>query len=168
MAKVFPTHRRENFKHKLFRTLFNWFPSYRRGGGRVCFISNDMHEFHISVKLGITTRNYVGSVFGGSLYAAIDPIYMFQLIKILGNDYVVWDKSAMIKFIRPVKTTVYAKFELTNELVNEIKHNVEEYGKYIIELPVELKDKDGIVYFIASKQIYIASKEYYKTRKTSL
>lgn len=165
MAKVFPTHRREDFKHKLFRILFNWFPSYRRCGGRVCFISDDMHEFHISVELGITTRNYVGSVFGGSLYAAIDPIYMFQLIKILGNDYVVWDKSATIKFIRPVKTTVYAKFELSKDLIGDIKAQVLEHGKYIIELPVELKDKDDIVYFTASKQIYIASKEYYKTRK---
>ena len=165
MAKLFPTHRREGFKHKLFRVLFNWFPSYRRGGGRVCFISDDMHEFHISVGLGLTTRNYVGSVFGGSLYAAIDPIYMFQLIKILGDEYVVWDKSATIKFIRPVKTTVYAKFELREELVDDIKDKVAAHGKYIIDLPVELKDKDGVVYFTASKQIYIANKEYYKTRK---
>ena len=163
---MFPTNRHENFKSKMFRLLFNWFPSYRRGGGRVCFISADMHEFHVKVSLGLTTVNYVGTVFGGNLYAAIDPIYMFQLIHILGKKrYVVWDKSATINFIRPVKTTVYAQFLLSNELINDIKNKVKEHGKYIIDLPVELKDKDGVVYFTASKQLYIASIEYYNNRK---
>jgi len=41
--------------------------------------------------------------FGGSIYGALDPIYMVQLINILGGKYVVWDKAATIKFIRPIK-----------------------------------------------------------------
>ena len=33
----------------------------------------------------------------GSLYAAVDPIYMIQLIYVLGEEYVVWDKAAEIR-----------------------------------------------------------------------
>jgi len=47
------------------------------------------------------TRNYVGTIFGGSLYGAVDPIYMIMLIKALGPDYIVWDKAATIRFLRP-------------------------------------------------------------------
>jgi hypothetical protein len=38
------------------------------------------------------TRNYVGTIFGGSMNSAVDPIYMVILIRRLGKDEVVWDK----------------------------------------------------------------------------
>jgi len=83
--------------------LFNLVPAYRRTGARISFISEDFKEVHLKLRLKWTTRNYVGTVFGGSIYGALDPIYMVQLINILGGKYVVWDKAATIKFIRPIK-----------------------------------------------------------------
>jgi hypothetical protein len=165
IPKVFETTRHENFETKIRRILVNFFPCYRRGGGRIIFFSSDMQEIHVKVSLNWHTRNYVGSVFGGALYSSIDPIYMLQLLWILGKDYVVWDKSSSMKFIRPVKTTVYARFELSNELINVIKTEVANNGRYLINLPVTLQDKDGTVYFTASKELYIASKEYHKERQ---
>lgn len=50
------------------------------------------------------TRNYVGTIFGGSLYGALDPI-MIMLIKLLGPEYEVWDKAASIRFRRPGRST---------------------------------------------------------------
>jgi hypothetical protein len=32
------------------------------------------------------TRNYVGTIFGGSMNSAVDPIYMVILIRRLGKD----------------------------------------------------------------------------------
>jgi|SRR6185437_5916809 len=162
--KIFETKRYENLETKIRRILVNFFPCYRRGGGRIIFCSSDMQEIHVKVSLNWQTRNYVGSVFGGALYSAIDPIYMLQLLWILGKEYVIWDKSASMKFIRPVKSTVYAKFEINNELIDTIKTEVANNGRYIIDLPVTLQGKDGTVYFTASKQIYIASKEYHGRR----
>lgn len=161
---IFTTIRHESFNTKLKRMLFNLFPSYRRGGGRVIFFSSDMKEIHVKVSLNWQTRNYIGSVFGGTLYAAIDPMYMIQLIWILGKDYVVWDKSAAMKFIRPVRTTVYGKFEISDELIDTIKTEVANNGRYVIDCPITLQDKHGEVYYTASKQVYIASKEYHKQR----
>jgi hypothetical protein len=162
---IFETKRKESLESKAKRILINLFPSYRRGGGRVIFFSSDMQEIHVKVSLNWQTRNYVGSVFGGTLYAAVDPMYMIQLIWILGKDYVVWDKSASMKFIRPVKTTIYGKFEISDELINTIKEEVANNGKYIIDCPITLQDKDGNVYYTASKQVYIASKEYHTQRQ---
>jgi len=163
--KIFETTRHENLLGKIRRILVNLFPSYRRGGGRIIFFSSDVQEIHVKVSLNWQTRNYVGSVFGGVLYSAIDPIYMLQLLWILGKEYVVWDKSASIKFIRPVKSNVYAKFEISDELINTIKTEAANNGRYLINLPVTLQDKNGTVYFTASKELYIATKEYHQKRQ---
>ncbi|MFY9310803.1 MAG: DUF4442 domain-containing protein [Bacteroidia bacterium] len=164
-ATIFKTESVESFKSKLIKLGFNLFPAYRRTGGRICFLSNDWRDVHVKLKLTWKTKNYVGTVFGGSIYGAVDPIYMIQLINILGKDFVVWDKSANIYFLKPVKSAVYARFQITNEILEEIRHKINADKKYVINLPVEFLDKDGVVYAKVEKAIYIAEKGYYKNKK---
>ena len=64
---IFKTEKKEDFQSKIKKIRFNLFPAYRRSGGRVCFLSSDWKEIHIKIGLDWTTRNYVGSVFGGSI-----------------------------------------------------------------------------------------------------
>ena len=80
MKTKLKTQHKQGAKAIIRKTVFNLFPSYRRSGGRVCFISDNWKEVHIKLRYSWKTRNYVGSVFGGSIYAALDPIYMVQLI----------------------------------------------------------------------------------------
>ena len=47
----------------------------------------------------------VSKIFGGSLYAAIDPFFMIMLMKNLGPAYVVWDKAPTIRFRKPARNT---------------------------------------------------------------
>ncbi|MFD2890423.1 hypothetical protein ACFS5J_00125 [Flavobacterium chuncheonense] len=63
-------------KATLFRVMFNLLPMYRRSCGRITFVSEDIHIVKIKIPLTDKNRNYVGSMFGGSLFSAIDPIYM--------------------------------------------------------------------------------------------
>lgn len=163
--KHFSTNRVENFNSKMKRLVFNLFPAIRGTGVWVSFISNDFREIHIRLPLSWRTRNYVGTIFGGSIYASTDPFYMLQLMKILGKKYVVWDKSAIIEFKKPIKKTVYTRFLITDEIINEIKINVKQKGFYTIDLPVQLKDKQEIVYAEIMKTIYIADKNFYKSKK---
>lgn len=161
---IYPVSERESLKSIFLRMRFNFFPAYRRTGGRVVFLSRDYREMHVRLSLNHYTKNYVGSVFGGSIYGSVDPIFMMQLITILGRDYVVWDKAASIRFIRPVKTTVFARFVITDQLLDEIKSKVESDNKCIIELSTHYEDKGGVKYAEFNKTLYVASKEYYKNR----
>ena len=161
----FKTDRKENLKSKLVRIGFNFFPAYRRTGGRICFISSDWKEAHVKLGLSWKTKNYVGTVFGGSIYGSLDPIYMIQLLNILGTNYVVWDKSAIVKFIKPIKKNVYALFLITDEALEEIISKVKSEQKYSIDLTVRFQDADGIIYAEAIKTLYIADKAYYNARK---
>ena len=92
---------------------FNFLPAFRCTGGRITYISGDWREVRVKVPLSWRTRNYVGTIYGGSMYGAVDPIYMVMLIKILGPDYVVWDKAASIRFKKPGTGTLFAKFAIT-------------------------------------------------------
>ena len=166
MAKtIFLTDRKENLKSKIIKFGFNCFPAYRRTGGRICFISDDWYEVHVKLGLNWTTKNYVGSVFGGSIYGALDPIYMIQLIKLLGKDYVVWDKSANVKFIKPIKKMVFAKFLITGELLNEIRIKIKSEKKHIVNLTTSFLDSNQIVYAEVIKTIYIADRNYFNSDK---
>ncbi len=163
--KLLPTNNRESSKTKWLRRLFNLAPAYRRTGGRVRFVSHDWKEVQVSLKLKLSTRNYVGTVFGGSIYGALDPIYMLQLLKILGDNYVVWDKEATVKFKRPIKKKVLARFLITDETLNDIKLQVKDKGEVVIDLPVEFIGADDKVYAEVIKVLYIADKEYYKEKR---
>ena len=92
---------------------------------------------------------------------------MFQLFYILGSDYVVWDKASTIEFKRPGKSTLSCDFVITDELVDNIQSEVKSNGSYVFKLPVELRDKDGLVVSHVEKTIYVASKQHYSNRKSA-
>ncbi len=81
------------FRGRTRAWAFNLFPAFRGTGGRVTYVSDDFREVRVRVPLNWRTRNYVGTIFGGSLYGAVDPFYMIMLTQTLGPDYVVWDKG---------------------------------------------------------------------------
>ena len=166
MAAAFITEKFEKLNSYLFKFRFNLFPAFRASGGKIIFVSHDYKEIHTVFQLKKKKKNYHGTGFGGAIYSSMDPIYPMQLIFLLGSEYVVWDKSATIDYIKPVTQNVYAKFEMPDAVINEIKEQINANGKYIITLPVEYVDKEQTnIYAKATKTIYIASREYYNSRK---
>ncbi len=93
------------------------------------------------------------------MYSGIDPIYMLMLIKILGRDYIVWDRSAKIRFTRPGKETLYADFLVTREDIDEIKNKLAEEKSIDKNYHVELKNKVGEVHAKIEKLLYISRKK---------
>lgn len=148
----------ESFKSRRFRWGFNLFPAYRGTGGRVRYISENFTEVRVEIPLSWRTRNYVGTIYGGSIYGAIDPIYMLMLMKILGPNYIVWDKAANIRFRKPGKTSLFAEFLLTDDEIAEIKELAQNTRSVDRIYRVELKDKDGTVHAEIEKTLYIAKK----------
>lgn len=163
--KLFPTSKKEAFRTRGFRLIMNVYPMFFGTGGKVRFISSDWKEVHISMRLSLWTRNYVGTLFGGSLFSATDPFYPLMLFHVLGKNYVVWDKSASIRFKKPAKKTVYCKFLLNEEIIALIKQKVLENGEVEQSFQMEWIDKSGMVYTQLDRVIYIAEKKFYKEKK---
>lgn len=155
------------FKKKtIFKYGFNISPMYRRSTGRITEVSEDILTVRIKIPLSYKNSNYVGSIFGGSLFSATDPVYMVQLINILGNDYVVWDKESTIKFRRPAKETVYAQFQFLPEEIENIKNAILEKKEIDLVKDLIITNKEGsTVIAEVSKVIYVADKAYFKNKR---
>lgn len=145
----------ESWKTRLTRWGFNWFPAYRGTGGRVEHISADWREVRIRLPLNWRTRNYVGTIFGGSIYGALDPMYMIMLMKNLGPGYVVWDKAATIRFRRPGRSTLRATFRIGEAELEAIREAVSRDGKCEQHFDIDLVDAGGEVHASCEKVISI-------------
>ena len=140
------------------RLLFNLWPPLMGAGIRIKRIRPDWKEVDVEMKLRAWNANYVGTHYGGSLYSMTDPFFMVMLIEILGRDYIVWDKSASIRFRKPGRGTVYAEFRVTDEQIAEIRGALKTEEKIEREFSIEVKDGAGEVIAQVKKLLHFRNK----------
>lgn len=149
---------------RLFRWTLNFWPCIRGTGVRVSHLSNDFRELDLRLPLNWRTRNRVGTIFGGSLYASTDPFYMVMLMEILGREFIVWDKGATIRFKRPGTRTVTAKLRLSAEFTDEIAQKARDQGEVTFERLVSYRDEGGVEIAEIQKVLYVATKSFYQEK----
>jgi len=153
----------ESLTSKFIRWGFNLFPAYCATGARITFISHDFREVTVRLPLSWQTRNVVGTIFGGSMYAAVDPVYMLMLIRNLGPDYIVWDRSACIDFKKPGRTALFARFRIDGVEIDTIKRELENVRHMDRGYHVDLVDEAGTVHASIEKVVYVRKKEQVRT-----
>lgn len=141
------------------RFMLNLWPPMRLGPGiRVDEVSSDFTYARTSLPMRFYNRNYVGTHFGGSLYAMTDAMYMLMLLNILGPDFIVWDKAANIEYRKPGKGTVTAEFRIPEDLIESLQTQLQPDEKRIVQLAVDVKDEVGDVVAHVVKTEYIRRK----------
>ncbi|HEX9081005.1 MAG TPA: DUF4442 domain-containing protein [Holophagaceae bacterium] len=148
----------ESLRTRLTRWGFNWWPCYRGTGAKVTYIAADWREVRIRLPLSWRTRNYVGTIFGGSLYAGVDPFFMIMLMKNLGPDYVVWDKAATVRFRRPGRSDLTATFRLEASELQEVRDLLKTQPKVDRVYTIDLVDRNGLVHATVDKVIHVSRK----------
>ena len=140
------------------RWLINLYAPFLGAGIRITRIQPDWKAIDVEMKLTYWNRNYVGTHFGGSLYAMTDPFYMLMLIENLGPDYVVWDKSANIRFLKPGRGRVLATFRITDQQIADLQAELKIVGKIEPTFTVEVQDEAGTVIAAVDKVLHIHKK----------
>ena len=141
------------------RRWINLWPPFLGAGIRVQHIAPDMKAVNVEMKLSFWNANYVGTHFGGSLFAMADPFYMLMLMANLGRDYIVWDKAASIRYRKPGEGTVRAEFRLTDAQLNDIREKLKTLPKYEPMFQVEVKDESGEVVAVVEKLLHVRRKQ---------
>ena len=141
-----------------FRRFMNLYPPYLGAGIRIQSITPDFRQIKVAMKLRWYNRNYVKTHFGGSLYAMTDPFFMLMLIRILGREYVVWDQAATIKFRKPGRGTVSVLFEISDDMLRDVREQTKSGNPYRPLWSVNVTDADGEVVAAVSKTLYIRRK----------
>lgn len=145
-------------KSTFFRLMSLW-PPFLGAGIKVKFVSDDFTEVIVESKLHFWNQNYVKTQYGGTLFSMTDPFYMLMLIEALGKDYIVWDKSASIRFKKPGKTKVTAHFHLQPDTLDHIRTTLNSQEKMDIEFKVDIKDDDNEVVAEVTRLVYIRKKQ---------
>lgn len=141
------------------KLLFNLYPPLFGAGIRITRIQPDWKELDVEMRLRWWNANYVGTQYGGSLYSMTDPFLMVMLIEILGRDYIVWDKSASIRFRKPGRGTVYAKFRITDQQIADIRASLKMEEKTEREFGIEVKDEQGEVVAEVKKLLHFRNRK---------
>jgi acyl-coenzyme A thioesterase PaaI-like protein len=144
--------------HALRRAV-NFWPPFLGAGIRVERVAPDMTSVDVEMKLRWWNANYVGTHFGGSLFAMTDAFYMLMLMANLGRDYIVWDKAASIRYRQPGKGTVRAEFRLSDNQLDDIREKLKTLPKYEPRFKVEVKDEQGTLIAEVEKLLYVRRKE---------
>jgi acyl-coenzyme A thioesterase PaaI-like protein len=147
-------------KRSRLQRRLNTYPPFLGAGIRIKRVSDDIGTIEVQMPLHFWNRNYVGTHFGGSLYSMCDPFFMLILIHKLGKDYVVWDKSATIRFKKPGTGTMKAVFHIPPERIEQIRAQADIHGRVEPAFQVQVMDQDGNVVAEIDKLLYVRRKDF--------
>jgi acyl-coenzyme A thioesterase PaaI-like protein len=141
-----------------FLRLMHLYPPYLGAGVRIRRVEPDLGQVEVEMRLTRWNRNFVGTHFGGSLYSMCDPFFMLMLMMRLGPDYVVWDKSASIDFIRPGRGTVRATFDVPDARLDEVRKEADGGDRVFPRFEVTITDLEGLPVARIEKTLYVRRK----------
>ncbi len=112
----------------------------------------------VKIAKSLLNRNYNGSIFGGTIYAATDPFYALlfdQLLQRLGFKVRVWLKSASIQYLKPGRGHLYFTIVVTDDMLNEAIEALNNSGKFVKAYPMEITNADGQVCATVMNEVYL-------------
>jgi len=145
-------------KARTLRHVLNLWPPFLFSGVHVTAVTADYRHARVELRMRPWNRNYVGTHFGGSLFAMTDPFWMLLVMQSLGRDYIVWDRAGAIEFVKPGRGTVHARFDLDDATLDELRSATAEGAKALHWFATDVIDADGDVVARMRKQLYIRRK----------
>lgn len=144
--------------------FLNLYPPYLGAGVKVDKIDYQQGVIEVSMPLTKLNKNVVGTQFGGSLYSMTDPFFMVLLMQRLGDEYMVWDKSACIDFVKAGTDTVYAKFSIDDEEITAIKALAKDGQAVFREYELNITDHQGDAVAHVKKTVYIRLRAFSRSK----
>ena len=145
-------------KASVLRRGLNLWPPFLFSGIHVAAISADYRHAHVELRMRPWNRNYVGTHFGGSLFAMTDPFWMLLAMQSLGREFWVWDKAGQIEFVKPGRGIVHADFRLRDDVLDELRAATANGEKALRWFDTDITDASGEVVARVRKQLYVRRK----------
>jgi acyl-coenzyme A thioesterase PaaI-like protein len=143
---------------RTLRRVLNIWPPFLFSGIRVRELADDWRHARVELREHWYNRNFVGTHFGGSLFAMTDPFWMIMTLQALGDGYIVWDQAGEIEFVKPGRGTVVAEFRLDDAVLDGIRAATANGDKHLHWFETEIRDHDHAVVARLRKRIYIRRK----------
>jgi acyl-coenzyme A thioesterase PaaI-like protein len=141
------------------RRGINAWPPFLFSGIRITALDERFRHASVELRMRWYNRNYVGTHFGGSLFAMTDPFWMLLTMRSLGRDYIVWDQAGEIRFLKPGRGTVRACFDLGDDVLDTMRAATAGGDKYLHWFENAIRDEAGDVVATVRKQVYVRRKQ---------
>ena len=112
----------------------------------------------VEIHKSLFNKNYNGSIFGGTIYAATDPFYAIlfdQLLQREGFKVRVWLKSASIQYLKPGRSNLYFTVQITDEMLNDAVTALNTSGKFVKAYPMEITNPEGEICATVMNEVYV-------------
>ncbi|PWS29019.1 DUF4442 domain-containing protein [Pedobacter yonginense] len=112
----------------------------------------------VKLSKSFLNKNYNGSIFGGTIYAATDPFYALlfdQLLQRQGFKVRVWLKSASIQYLKPGRSSLYFTININDEMLAEAEHVLKTVGKFVKAYPMEITNAEGELCATVMNEVYV-------------
>ncbi|WP_261833712.1 DUF4442 domain-containing protein [Vibrio ishigakensis] len=135
--------------------IFNCWPVFIGSGIRIETISKDFCYAKVALKYRWWNKNANRSAYGGNIFSMTDPIYPFMLMGVFGPDYLIWDSKASIHYIKPGRGKLTAEFQLSPEIIAQIRNATANGDKHFPSFVIYVKDEHGDVVAEIERVLYI-------------
>lgn len=146
------------FWQRLLLAGINLYPPFFFAGIKARRL-RDPSGWESSLKLRFWNRNFVGTHYGGSLFSMCDPFFMLLFFELFEGEFIVWDKEASIRFLKPSRDKVTARFVVSNEEVVALRSRIETEGKVEKRFTTLVVDGQGEVVAEVEKLLYFRRKK---------
>ena len=119
----------------------------------------------VKINKSLVNKNYNGSLFGGTIFSATDPFYAIlfdQIMQRRGFKCLIWLKSASIQYIKPGKSDLFFRIEITDEMIEEAEKALKTQGKFIKAYPIKLYNTKNECCVVVSNEVYLRNKTFNK------
>jgi hypothetical protein len=140
-----------------WRLRTNVWPPYLAAGIRVEHVARDFRALTVVIAPRWWSRRH-GALAGGLLYAGVDPFFVVMVQHQLGPGYLVWDKAGSIEVLAAGRGRVWARLELADDDLEQIRRMTEDGDKHLHLFAADLRDADGMTVARVEKMIYVRKK----------
>ena len=112
----------------------------------------------VKIAKSLLNKNFNHSIFGGTIFSASDPFFSLlfdQLLQRRGFKTRVWLKSAEIKYLKPGRSDLYFKINITEEDILEAETALKTVGKFVKAFPMEIINVNGEICASVINEVYI-------------
>ena len=138
--------------------MLNLFPPWLLQGIRLTSVSPDFLRATVRVRRMPITGNLNGSTFGGTVFAAFDPVcsvLYWQLLAHRGLRTQVWLRSASIRYVNPAKTALTIDVEIAPTDVEDAVVSLRRDGRFSRTCTLVARDAAGVVCAEAETEVYL-------------
>ncbi|MBC8310847.1 MAG: DUF4442 domain-containing protein [Candidatus Marinimicrobia bacterium] len=121
-------------------------------------VSDDFSAINVRIKHTFWNRNPSKAIWGGAIFSAADPFFPIMLKQIAlrnGHKTDFFTKATEVKYIKPARTDINFKFQLSTQNIETAMTTLSVKGKYEGWHEVEGVDKNGDVCIRARIQSYL-------------